>query len=128
VYTTAHEIANKLREIADRFDAQPELQLESASLHFHPYGKQHFLNTVSLMPRPFKKSVPSWDDESIQIEHENDAVKVYATAKRKLACRLITPAQPAVYDCDPLLSQAEEDALSEPGLGPQGLDSIEVRQ
>jgi len=30
---------------------------------------------------------------------------------RNAVCRLVKPAQPAVYDCEPLLSQEEEESI-----------------
>ena len=110
----AGEIALKLREIADRLDSDTSAEMEQPILSFITHDKKdRFLNAARLLPRPLDKKISKWGGSSdIEISHDDPAILVYAKAPQSLTCRLITPAQPAVYDCEPLLSHGEEEMLT----------------
>lgn len=48
------------------------------------------------------------------LDFTNSAIKIHASIPKNLTCILVKPAQPAEYQCDPILSQLEEDTLVEP--------------
>ena len=60
------------------------------------------------MPKPFEKR---FSDNELKLVYSSDALEVQAYIERNKVCTLITPAQPAVYDCEPLLNQAENAQL-----------------
>jgi len=68
-------------------------------------GKAAFLNTARLLPRPVSKSYPK---DEIQVEYRTSSLRAYSRIERTEICRLVKPAQEAVYECEPLLSEAEE--------------------
>ena len=109
---TAHEVAIELRKLADALDVEPETDLSHPSIYFScSYSatpKEHFLGIARLMPRPFKKN-PS--ETEYRIEHMDAGLNVMAYVNCEQVCTLIEPAKPAVYDCPPLLSEAEEAGI-----------------
>ena len=110
----AHEIATELRKMADVLDKDREAELVKPFLSFHHYGekdKGSFLSIAKLIPRPFKKSVTDGSYPNIDIEYESKAIRIYAQIPQSLTCKLVTPAKPAVYECDPILSALEEASL-----------------
>jgi hypothetical protein len=110
----ASEIATELRRIADVLDKQPETEAIKPNLHFyHGYDstKAQFLNLAAIFPRPYKKG-DGWDHKQITLTHETAAVNITASIERDKVCMLKEPARPAVYDCEPLLSQEEEATLT----------------
>ena len=67
-----------------------------------------------ILPHPLKKDVedPARSFSSIKITAEScTAICVYASIERSRICKLVRPAQPAEYECEPLLSEDEEEAL-----------------
>jgi hypothetical protein len=111
---TAGQIAAELRRIADVLDKEPETELVRPRLSFfHGYSitKENFLALARLFPRPFKKG-EGYDHDQITLAHETDALGVYASIDRSKVCILESPAIPAKYRCEPLLSEAEEESVS----------------
>jgi hypothetical protein len=108
---TAHEVASELRRIADALDKEPEVTFKRPLLFFFPDTKEEFLTQARILPRPLKKIVDS-RDYALQSPDES-AVWLRAKISRSEVCTLVEPAKPAVYDCGPLLSQEEEDSLTE---------------
>lgn len=110
--TTAKEVALELRRIADSLEREPETEIKAPLVYFpqsHSVDtKKHFINIARLMPRPFDKV---YGERELEIGYKNEAIKVYATVDRNSVCTVITPAVPAVYDCEPLLSETELQSL-----------------
>ncbi len=110
---TANAIATELRRIADFLDKTPDAEVSSARLSFYhnlSRTKEEFINLVKVFPRPFVKGDGYRHDE-VTLEHESDTVTVYASIDRSQVCTLVEPARPARYECIPLLSLEEENAL-----------------
>lgn len=111
----AHEIANELRKMADSLDKEPETEVQQCWVSFVCSDRQIFLNTARLMPRPFTKTYPDAGDKypKIKIGSKDFSGPIHwdVSAPRDVACRVIEPAKPAVYDCTPLLSEEEDAAL-----------------
>lgn len=103
----ASVVAAELRRIADSLDKEPEAEIQQALISFYHWsdsGKEQFLNEVRLLPHPLKKK---YTDDEVALEHEAPGARVYAKIRRTAICRLIRPAIPAEYDCDPILSEQE---------------------
>lgn len=111
---TAGQVAAELRILADSLDTNPNAIVQKAWLSFHCDTKEEYVNIVRLLPRPLKKSEDSTDDKwrRIKVEHDGTAVDIWASVLKNLTCTLVKPAQPAVYECDPILSIEEDEAIS----------------
>jgi 5'(3')-deoxyribonucleotidase len=105
-------VAMELRKLADALDAQPDAEIISPWISFYGSEKDKFLATARLLPRPLKKHV---HDEGksysrVKVECTNfQAIDVNASIPQSLTCEIVAPAKPAVYRCEPILSE-EEDA------------------
>ena len=119
------ELANELRKLADAVE-----QLEEVVTYVDPtiyfgfsYGyeqhKQGFIDFAKVMPKPFDKV---YDGTELKLKYTAGGLNIQAYIERDKVCTLITPAQPAVYDCTPILSKAEEAQL---GITePESIDDI----
>ena len=112
--TTSGAVAIELRKLADSLDRQPSAVLEQAAVTFYCHKKDTFLAVAALLPRPLKKKVtdsgvPSW--ARVRLSYANDAIEVEASVPQSLTCELVEPAKPAVYRCESILSQIEDEAL-----------------
>lgn len=108
---TSSEVAAELRKFADSLDKNPEVQIQRANIsfyHFQAADKDNFLAIAKLLPRPAKKSILNDD---VQVEYESTAVRIYARIPQQNTYTLVEAARPAVYKCDPILSDLEEGEL-----------------
>ncbi len=121
----AEDVARELRVLADALAKEPGLQLEQPFISIYPDTREEFLGLVKVFPRPFYKRP---DDNTYIISNvpigANGLLKYSAVAtdlsvriERKKICRLVKPAEPAVYDCAPLFSEEEEAELNAGALG-----------
>jgi hypothetical protein len=111
----AHEVATELRKLADALDKSPEAEIEAPSVSFYHFAhttgcKEKFLSVARLLPRPIVKG-ENYSKDGITVSHKNDAIDIYASVPKAVTCELVEPAKPAVYRCDPILSEAEESSL-----------------
>lgn len=105
---TAREIAAELRRVAEVLEQSGDVNLNKPALFFsHWDGKDLFHNAVKAMPRPMTKEYGKDDDPFAQVivSHESKALTVKATIQRSYVCRIITPAQPAKFECESFLSE-----------------------
>lgn len=104
----ASEVAAELRKLADSLDTTPDAEIPAPGLYFPCcyLDKQHFLNVAAILPRPFAKTYPAGGKE-IEIQYKTAAISIYTRALRENVCRIVKPAQEAVYACEPLLSEVE---------------------
>jgi hypothetical protein len=108
---TSRDLSNNLRRLADWLDDRAEFPVENstASCPFISYyEKDDFLAAVRAIGTG-EKGVGVMDNylrfkSTTTPEGTHFAVEI----NREKVCTLVTPAQPAVYDCEPLLSHAEE--------------------
>lgn len=113
--TTAGLAAIELRKLADSLDKNPESVITKPWVFFPSYDKEGFVNAVRLMPRPLKKSVDKHGDEryrKLMVDYASPALDIHATVPQSLMCELIEPAKPAVFRCDPILSDFEVDEVT----------------
>lgn len=110
----AGEVAIELRKLADALDKYPDSKVPSPYVVFaRDYGKddkEKFLNFAKIMPRPYEKK---HTDNEYRIQYVLPAIHVASYIDRNIVCELIEPAKPAVYKCDPILSDEEESSLTE---------------
>lgn len=108
----ASEVANELRKLADGFDREPEADVTKPYLYFTHYGmgeKAAFLATAKAMPRPITKE---YKDKDIRLEYKSKGLEIAVRIDRDAVCHIVEPAKPAVYSCEPILSQIEEESLA----------------
>jgi hypothetical protein len=108
---TAREIAVELRKFADRLELNPDAEMDKPYISFYYFGdsqKQAFLNSARALPRPLVKSS---DEGNLKLTYDSLAMYAYASIPKSVTCTLVEPARPAVYRCDPILSEDEEDKL-----------------
>jgi hypothetical protein len=111
------ELANELRKLADAVEGLEVVrEFGKPTLYFgYAYGgevsKKAFLEFAKVIPKPFEKR---FSDNEFKLVYSSDALEVQAYIERNKVCTLITPAQPAVYDCEALLSLAEIAQLGSP--------------
>lgn len=105
-------MAAELRKVADALDKEPEAEMCDPLLSFAPANKTTLVNLAKLLPRPIEKSYQDFcGTPTIQLDYKADALRVWVKADRDIACRIIRHAIPAQYDCEPLLSTEEDEAL-----------------
>jgi len=107
---TSHEYAQKLKAAAEFFLSRPAFKVRNAPLLFSSYwsDKDGFLAAVKALGKGEKK----YDGESLKfVVTIEPGVTFDVEVSRSAGCRLVKPAQPAVYDCEPLLTQEEESNL-----------------
>lgn len=117
----AKEVAAELMSLASKLEAAGEMEVPYAFMVFHFYteNKDSFVAFAKdIMPRPYKKEYESMTySNDIRLkyaahnENNQEVISLWAKIDRKSICRLVKPAQPAVYDCDPIFSQEEEEEI-----------------
>lgn len=111
----ASAVAAELRKFADSLDSNPDVEIEAPSVSFYHWLKEEkdrFLTVAKLIPRPAKKSlVGSGEEPRIRVQYATDAISIYANIPQSATCTLVEPAKPAVYRCDPILSEQEGETL-----------------
>lgn len=112
----AREVAAELRKLADHLEQfgdkdVPRVHVQVGS---NLGDKQQFIKAVSLLPRPLTKDYGNQSDKYsiVRVTHKTDALEVEAAAFRYAVCRMVRPAQDPVWECEPLLSETEETALT----------------
>lgn len=108
----AKEVAAELRKLAEGLESDPEAEVSQPWITFWP-GKEAFLSLARLLPRPISKKYDANDVTLAYGSPSGTPIYVRAVAGRTLVCRLVEPAKPAVYECEPLLSEAEEAQIGD---------------
>jgi len=113
--TTAREIAQELRKLADHYAGLGETELPKPTLQFSCWSdKEGFLAAVRALPHPLVKDYGEEGDEysSVRVTFKGEAMDAVAYAMRKTVCKMVEPARPARFECEPLLSEQEEEELA----------------
>jgi hypothetical protein len=111
----ASEVASQLRTLADALDKAQDAEINHSYLSLDAGSdKESFLALAHVWPRPFAKKVDFADTtySELGIEHKIHGGTIRLKIDQSSVCRLVKPAQPAVYDCAPLLSQEDEATLA----------------
>ena len=118
----AIEVVNELRKLADALEKLGENSMSRIAIYIRPDSKEQFLMLAKALPRPIFKMADSTNytitNWPITKEGRRDydkvpMVDVDITIDRTNVCRLVSPAVPAKYECEPLLSEIEERQLTE---------------
>jgi len=108
----ASEVAYELRKLADSLEQEPNARIPKPSIYISTFlegePKQLFLTICRLLPRPLAKV---YTDRELRVEYDAAALNVLTNIERNKFCRLVEPARPAVYECEPLLSEEEVAAI-----------------
>ena len=104
---TSHEYAKKMQELAEFLLARPEFEAEGRPfVYLYYYQKEPFLAAI----RAIGAGEKEWTDTEIRFKPkgipEDTAMQIYAP--RDKLCKLVRAAE---YDCEPLLSPGEVEAL-----------------
>jgi hypothetical protein len=107
------EFAQSLREIADLFEKHPEASLPHPTLNIFAFDREEFIRTVKALSDGGTVHKYADAEESAWPRYHGKrdfhGVVVDCEIDRKSVCRIIKPAQPAIYECpDSLLEQAAE--------------------
>jgi hypothetical protein len=111
----AHEVASELRRLADALDVQPEVEIRTLWATFYCDTKEQFLNTAALLPKPLIKEYTDGKYGRLSLlntKRWDVPMRLECSVERTLTCRIVKPAQEAVYECEPILSQIEEDSIA----------------
>lgn len=113
---TSREYANRLRVIADVLEASPEFTLPNYS---DSHYKDHGIDNLRFYDEkePFLAAVRAIGNgrKVVDERYYNFVVAdglLHISVNREAVCRIVKPAQVAEYECEPLLSQAEEAQLT----------------
>ncbi len=112
-FTNSHDYAHAMKLVADFLLSKPAFNLPdyedgfSAKLYYYA-DKAGFLAAARALGGV--KNVT--DERYFCLTNKLPRSQFSISAERSAVCRLIEPAKPAMYDCEPLLSQTEEQELS----------------
>lgn len=109
-YKTSHEYANALKDLADEILSRPDFQLgwTNNEISLGVSADREEILAFAKNLHPLRKE---YTDSEIVLRFGAGAVVARISGSRKSVCRLVKPAQPAEYECDPLLTPEEEAAL-----------------
>jgi hypothetical protein len=110
----ASEVAIELRKLADGLDTLGDTNVTDPWISFYHTSsdaKDMFLALAKAFPRPFTKEYEEGDNGDLVLKYKTPAAFIKASIRRTNVCRVVEPAKPAVYECEPLLSAEDHAAL-----------------
>ena len=110
----ASEVANSMRKLAAALDTIPNAHIARPVIAFYHYGqarKEEFLTLARVFPRPFEKVYEERETGDLLLKYSSQGLTLQSSIPRSQVCRIVQPAREAVYECDPVLSAAEEATL-----------------
>lgn len=129
IIVTGAAFAAELRKLADA--VEPLARINGSSyvkpwLYIsYRYGgdlaKQTFLEVAQALPKPFKKE---YTDSELKLTYTSAALEVNLAIERSSVCEIVEPAKPAVYRCEPLLSDDEDSEIV--GNAPEDAAAVAV--
>lgn len=94
--------------LADHIEKGGDAEIVKPSIYFtHFDDKDAFLALAKLLPRPLVKLYDEGTYGDMKLDYKTDDIYVTARIQRSAICRLVEPAQPAKYECEPLLDVDE---------------------
>lgn len=115
---TSHDYADSLVRLAEFIKSKPAFTIaaDDVPARFRCYfwfKKDHFLSAVRVLGSGVKREKNGYGEDELEFVSASDTGEsVELVIKRNLVCRLVRPAQPAEYDCEPLLSQFEAELVA----------------
>ena len=116
---TSHALATDLAKMAEHLKQQPDLEIGTFYLTNESYNTtgEQFKTIAKSFPKPLRKRVTSSStgssDITLESPKEVTGFTLYFRVPQNKVCRVVTPARPAVYDCEPLLTPEEEAELTQ---------------
>jgi len=108
-------LAAELHKLAAHLEAQPEVEIGRFYLtNSWSCSASQIKAIARAFPRPLTKRITSAGTAHERIRMDGPLggdFSYWFDVERAKVCRLIKPAQEAVYECEPLLSPKEEAAL-----------------
>lgn len=115
---TSHEYAKKLHDLANNLEhVEPFLLPNQSDSFYRDYGIESFRYYGEKLPFLAAVKAVGTGKKDTSKEREFSFIAfdglLHIVVNRDAVCRIVKPAQPAEYDCEPLLSQEEEDSLEQ---------------
>ena len=110
---TNQEFASKLRTLADKWEQLPE-QKNTPLLFVENSRKEDAVAIVKGIGGHWTKTITNPDHPYARVVYASRETGLEVSLYRDSLCRIIRPAQPAQYECEPLLSPDEEAEILEP--------------
>ena len=109
----AIDAVENLKKLADLLEKHPGANIHMASATVWFAEKNSFLSVARDFPRPFRKGYTggSFPDLDLDYGTLNEDGEITLRIPQAGICRLVEPAKPARYECDPILSADEEAQL-----------------
>lgn len=106
----AIDVANELKKLIAGLETNPDVDVPAALVYFN-CGKEEFRALARILPHPLVKGVDFEGERYADktLTYKGAAMRIKASIPMSKVCRLVSPAIPAKYECEPILSP-EEDA------------------
>jgi hypothetical protein len=104
---TSHDLADALIRLATRFKQAAAFELPQYRrpwLHWSFWEEKASFIAAARVLGGNKR----YTDTDLSLEQDFGPLEVCLRIDRKAVCRIVEPAKPAVYECDPILSEEEE--------------------
>ena len=111
---TSHEYARQMQAVAQWLLDKPEFKLPDYETEYSERlnyfsDKEGFIRAAKVLGG--KKDVSHDGDYRLVTEHLS-GFRFTLVANRNAVCRIVKPAQEAEYECEPLLTQQEEEEVN----------------
>ena len=116
---TSHELATDLAKLAEHLKQQPDLEIGTFYLTNESYNTtgEQFKAIAKSFPKPLHKRVTSYgtgeSDIILESPKDGEGFTLHFRVPQNKVCKIVEPARPAVYDCEPLLTPEEEAELTQ---------------
>lgn len=105
-----------LRQLADYLENNPDIPTPSSTTvtacatdYLNEEGTKHNMQAVAKCPGPWSKE---FDDSFLTLTRKFAGIELQVFCNRNHVCKMVEPAKPAVWDCEPLLSAKEFEELT----------------
>lgn len=105
----AADVVKNLRVLADLLEKHGEQNILMMYAKVWFGDKESFCSVAKDFPRPARKIYKGGETGNLDLEFGKltDDGEISLSVPRSLICRIVVPAQPAQYECEPLLSDEE---------------------
>ena len=128
---TSHEYAHKLNALADFLLSRPVFDLPTYQKGIDQWlsyfsNKDGFLAAFrALSPGKKEYTEGQYGELKFTPDGVDEKLGWFIKVSRSVVCTLVKPAQPAVYDCEPLLSAAEEAEMHDGSTITELIETVE---
>lgn len=110
------EFITGLRELADYLENNPDVPIPyqpyfavCVTNYVEPEKTKDAIQSVARCPGPWRKEL---GESLLTLTKDFHGVKYGVICDRSHVCKMVEPAKPAVWDCEPLLSAKEFEELT----------------